>query len=377
MFRFVHSADLHLGKPFGQFPPDLAAELRRARLDSLGRLAEAARAHDAGVVALAGDVWDAAEPDPAHLRKALDAMAEADDLLWALLPGNHDPHRPGGLWERLKRDAPQNIRPLLDAAPVELTPGVFALPAPCLARASGLDPTAAMDAMATPEGALRLGLAHGPVVGFDEDGGADVIDPGRAERAGLDYLALGDWHGAMRVGPRCWYAGTPEPDRFKDDATGVALAVTLPHPGAAPVVERVATGRFRWVKATLDLTPGALWAPMLRAVEPPEVPRRDLLLSLTLEGELSLPERTALDGFLESFAQGLAHLATNRTGLSTRRALSDLDQIAVGGPLRAAAEGLLADAGDAALEPSARMAAQEALDLLYALSAGESGERRS
>lgn len=376
MFRFIHSADLHLGKPFGQFPPDLAAELRRARLDSLGRLAEAARAHDAGVVVLAGDVWDAAEPDAAHLAKSLDAMAEADDLLWVLLPGNHDPHRPGGLWDRLGRDAPQNIRPLLDAAPVELTPSVFALPAPCLARASGLDPTAAMDGMATPEGALRLGIAHGPVLGFDEDGGADVIDPTRPERAGLDYLALGDWHGTMRVGPRCWYAGTPEPDRFKDDATGAALAVTLPHPGAEPVVERVSTGRFRWVKATLELTPGALWEPMLRATEPRDVPRRDLLLSLTLDGELSLPERTALDGFLVAFEQGLAHLATNRTGLRTRRALSDLDQIAVGGPLRAAAEALLADAGDARLEPSARAAAQEALDLLYALSAGERGEPR-
>jgi hypothetical protein len=302
------------------------------------------------------------------MAKALDAMAEAPDLLWVLLPGNHDPHRPGGLWERLARDAPQNLRPLLDPTPVELTPGVFALPAPCLARASGLDPTAAMDAMATPEGALRLGLAHGPVLGFDEDGGADVIDPTRPERAGLDYLALGDWHGAMRVGPRCWYAGTPEPDRFKDDATGVALAVTLPHPGAEPVIETVPTGRFRWTRAEVALAPGVDAVAAIRAAEP-GWRRADLLLSLTLNGEVALSERAALADFLRAMGDGLAHLRWDDSRLGVRRAAADLDEIAAAGPLREAAESLLADAENPEAAPEARRAARDALDLLYGFTA--------
>ena len=43
MFRFVHSSDVHLGKPFGRFDNDLPALLREARYGSLGRLAEVAR----------------------------------------------------------------------------------------------------------------------------------------------------------------------------------------------------------------------------------------------------------------------------------------------------------------------------------------------
>jgi hypothetical protein len=299
-------------------------------------------------------------------------MAEASDLLWALLPGNHDPHRPGGLWERIARGEVGNVRPLLDPAPVEITPGVFALPAPCLARASGLDPTAAMDGMATPEGAIRLGLAHGPALGFDEDGGADVIDPARAERAGLDYLALGDWHGIMQVGPRTWYAGTPEPDRFKDDAVGAALAVTLSHPGAGPVVERVATGRFRWTRAEVALAPGVDAAAAIRAAEP-AWRRADLLLSLTLTGETALSERAGLATFLQAMHAGLAHLRWDDSRLGVRRAAADLDEIATAGPLREAAESLLADAENPDAAPEARRAAREALDLLYGFTA--SGER--
>lgn len=372
MFRFIHSADLHIGKPFGQFPGDLPALLRQARLDAIGRLAGLARARDAGVVVLAGDVWDSAEPHPGHVARALEAMAEAHDILWALLPGNHDPHRPGSVWEAVLRDGPANLRPLLDAAPVELTPGVAVLSAPCTARSTGLDPTEGFDRTATPEGALRLGIAHGPVIGFDEDGGADVIDARRAERAGLDYLALGDWHGAMEAGPRAWYSGTPEPDRFKADALGEALVVTLPAPGAAPQVERAVVGRYRWTRAALALTPGGDAPAAIRAAEP-DWPRADLLLALTLSGEVALAEKAALEDFLKSMAHGLAHLKSDLDGLGVRRTAGDLDDIARAGPLREAAEALAADAADPALPEDRRAAARAALDMLYGWTAVEGG----
>jgi hypothetical protein len=35
------------------------------------------------------------------------------------------------------------------------------------------------------------------------------IDPARAAKAGLDYLALGDRHRTLQVGPAIWYAETP------------------------------------------------------------------------------------------------------------------------------------------------------------------------
>jgi hypothetical protein len=172
----------------------------------------------------------------------------------------------------------------------------------------------------------------------------------------------------MRVGPRCWYSGTPEPDRFKDDATGVALAVTLPHPGAEPVVERVQTGRFRWTRAEIALAPGVDAIAAIRAAEPPWR-RADLLLSLILTGEVALAERAALFDFLRAMDHGLFHLRWDESRLGVRRAAADLDEIAAAGPLREAAESLLADAENPEAAPEARRAARDALDLLYGFTA--------
>ena len=35
MIRFLHTADLHLGKPFGRFPEDLRGRLREARREAV------------------------------------------------------------------------------------------------------------------------------------------------------------------------------------------------------------------------------------------------------------------------------------------------------------------------------------------------------
>ena len=60
---------------------------------------------------------------------------------------------------------------------------------------------------------------------------ANPIDGERAARARLDYLALGDWHGTLEIAPRTWYAGTPEPDRFRANDAGNVLLVELDDAG--------------------------------------------------------------------------------------------------------------------------------------------------
>ena len=90
----------------------------------------------------------------------------------------------------------------------------WVIPAILTHRHMSGDPTATFESAVTPPGALRIGLAHGSVRSF---GSTDyttnnLLAPDRAATARLDYLALGDWHGASRVDDRTWYSGTPEPD---------------------------------------------------------------------------------------------------------------------------------------------------------------------
>ena len=109
MFRFLHSADLHLGKPFGSMPDELRGRLREARHAVLDRLAVQARNAGAETILLAGDVFDTETPSPAVLRQALAAMAGHDGLRWILLPGNHDSLAAEALWAGLAPSRPGNV----------------------------------------------------------------------------------------------------------------------------------------------------------------------------------------------------------------------------------------------------------------------------
>ena len=76
------------------------------------------------------------------------------------------------------------------------------------------------------------------------------IDPGRPQLARLDYMALGDWHGELRVNERCWYSGTPETDSFQTRGRGTVLLVEIDGPDELPKVTVLPTGQYRW--ETLD-----------------------------------------------------------------------------------------------------------------------------
>ena len=92
--------------------------------------------------------------------------------------------------------------------------------------------------------------------GFDSAGEANnPIAPDRAKRAGLDYLALGDWHRTLQIGPATWYAGTPEADRFNSQEMGQVLLVDIAGPGAPPKVTPHRTGAYRWLGADRGTVP--------------------------------------------------------------------------------------------------------------------------
>ena len=104
-FKFIHTADWHIGKAFASFEPEKASVLREARFTAVERIVGHARAFGAGHVLVAGDIFDSPGLPDATLRKLLARLKAAPDLDWFLLPGNHDPDRERGVWQRLARAA--------------------------------------------------------------------------------------------------------------------------------------------------------------------------------------------------------------------------------------------------------------------------------
>lgn len=316
-FTFLHTADWQIGKTYGGFEPEKASLLKHARLTVIDRLAAAAAGTGAQDILVCGDVFDSPALPDVTLRAVLAKLANHPECVWHLLPGNHDPARPDGVWQRVADlGLPGNVRLLLRHETVEIAPGVFALPAPLTTKSVASDPTAWMDTAVTPPGAIRLGIAHGSTQGFGSAGTASVgIAPSRRQSAHLDYLALGDWHGVREIAAGVWYSGTPEPDQFPDNEPGFALAVTIDGAGSEPRIERIATATHWWRKRTLTIAGVADLAPVEVEIASLGAAKSNLLLELDLSGTVTLATDAQIAARLADLAPSLFHLAVRRDDL--------------------------------------------------------------
>lgn len=326
MPRFLHTADWQIGRQYSQFPSDDAVPLAQARLDAVETLARLASEHQVDAVLVAGDVFDAqtvAERTILQLLRALRGFTGP----WIMIPGNHDAALSESVWTRAQRlqALPDNLHLALTGRRMDFAALGFAvLAAPLTQRHTYNDLTEWFDHADTPAGLLRIGIAHGSVQGVlapDIDS-ANPIAAGRAERARLDYLALGDWHGCKQIDARTWYSGTPEPDRFRGNEPGFALLVEIDSPGATPRVERVATGRYRWQDWTHTVAVASDVDALVARLS--SVNERDVV-DLQIDGQVDLPTRARLQsalGLAEAVARSI------RADLSRLRLLPSADDIA-------------------------------------------------
>lgn len=366
MFRFIHSSDLHLGKRFGNFSGDLPGRLREARHAVLGKLAAQARAHNAPTVLLAGDTFDSETPAPDVRRQAMVEMGQHADVRWIILPGNHDSLQASALWRRMADEAPDNVTLAVEPTPIEVAPKVFVLPAPCTFRRPGKDLTEWMSDSGLADDVIRIGLAHGAIQNFTEDSAThDVIAPDRARRSGLDYLALGDWHGAIKVDDRTYYSGTPETDRFKHDRPAEAFVVSIAARGATPEVTPVRTGTFEWRTIDLHLMSGTNVASAFDEMLPAIAQRRNGLWKVEARGHTRIADHSLLLDLADRTRNEFAWFDLSVDALAIDYDPNDLDSIELTGALRAAADALLADVNDAQLSANDRAIAGSALSRLY------------
>lgn len=368
VFRFIHTSDLHLGRRFANIPEpadgNIRGRLMEARHTAIARIAGAAKDNGAQHILVAGDTFDSPTPSQGVVRQALAAMGEAAGVQWWLLPGNHDNLREAEpLWDSIQQDAPGNVHILRDAAPVQLSSAAALLPCPVTYRSTGTDLTEALVGMQTEEGVVRLGLAHGGVVDFAGSGAN--VPPDRDRSARLDYLALGDWHGHMKISPRVHYSGSPEQDRFKHGRRGVCLSIAIDGPGETPQVEEIETGTFLWSEVPLPLLPGQDTAAALAAVLP-AAGRRDILLRVLASGRAGLPDQVNLRDAADRFGPNFAHFELDSRKLGTDYKDADLDEIDRNGALRVAADALQEKAETEDLPAEQRQIAADALARLYA-----------
>ncbi|HYN76425.1 MAG TPA: exonuclease SbcCD subunit D [Lamprocystis sp. (in: g-proteobacteria)] len=257
-FRFIHTADWHLGRLFHTVP------LLEDQAHLLAQLLDLIRDVRPDAVIVAGDVYDRAVP-PADAVRLLDetvaTIVAGLGVPLIMIAGNHDSPDRLGFGSKLlaaqgfhvRGPFPATLAPIrLDHAdgPVYVYPIPYAEPA--LVRERLGDPQAhshdaamavALAAMAAAGSlpARSIAVAHCFVTGGAESeserplcvGGAGNVDAVRF--AGFDFVALGHLHRPQALGANCHYAGSLLKYSFAEAA----------HVKSVNLVEMDATGACR------------------------------------------------------------------------------------------------------------------------------------
>ncbi|WP_447988805.1 metallophosphoesterase family protein [Achromobacter spanius] len=332
MTHFLHTADWQIGRQYGQFETDDAAILAEARFDVVARIAALAAERRVDAVLVAGDVFDTQGVSDRSIRRLFAAMA-AYAGPWVMIAGNHDAALADSVWSRAAQldCIPANVHVPTRIGVVDLPAiNLAVLAAPLTQRHTYDDVTQSFDTLDTEAGRVRVGLAHGSVAGRlpDTIDATNPIAPDRAARARLDYLALGDWHGCLSIDAHTWYAGTPEQDRFRGNEPGYVLNVHIDGPGATPVVERIAIGKYRWSAwaETISLpTDAQALAERLAAL------RADDVLRLDVQGHVNMETWDALQRAVDQAAAQVRALLPDLSGLRLEPDQADLAELGASG----------------------------------------------
>jgi hypothetical protein len=330
----LHTADWQIAKAFSTFPEETATRLKEQRIDTVKKIGLLATERKVDAVLVAGDVFDVSPVAEKTLRQTLNAMASFSGP-WLLLPGNHDSAVAESVWSQIRRlGVPDNVL-LLDAPePVSLADGkIVVLPAPLQRRHEAADLTEWFDTYKSESETIRIGIAHGSVDNrLPERGEApNTISHLRAEKADLDYLALGDWHGTHQVDARTWYSGTPETDRFKDNDSGNILLITIEKHGAKPTVEKIPIGTYRWrqIYPAVHGDEGAVT--VHQALEALGTPYENLVVQVAPKGAASLKTQHLIAGKIASWDAMVRYLEYRTDNLIGEASEEDLEDLGRGG----------------------------------------------
>lgn len=204
---------------------------REKRYEALDNVIKKTNAAQPDFVLIAGDTFDAPDIDELVLKRTVDALNRIEAPVY-VLPGNHDPFIPGGIWSRNGwRRIASHVHLCASTDPILFSDKVTIYPCPILQKTSRLDPTESIPPRAPDDTRFRIGFAHGSIDRRPEMNFPIASD--RAEQSGLDYLALGDWHSPATEG-LAHYPGTIEATGFDETNPGHILVVELDAPGQLP-----------------------------------------------------------------------------------------------------------------------------------------------
>lgn len=311
--RFLHTADLHLGKAFLGIA-DKGSELREAQLLTLERIVELARAEEVDFVVIAGDLFDSNEVTGKLVKKVVDRLASLAPIPVLILPGTHDLLDEGSVYWRGEFADAENIKVFgVDGNTIKI--GDTAVHGRANdTKQGGVHPLSEM----SPDHDARHNVAviHASVEIEGKSSPDDYLaSPSEIAACGMDYVALGHWHSANQFsaqGTAAWYSGAPEPTKFNEaEGAGNVLLVELGDNGVD--VSARATGKYTWVERELDVSTYPPGGPLEAEIR--EAAGGEVLLRVKLKGVLPKGQEIDMGGLEEDLRDEFFHLEIRNAGI--------------------------------------------------------------
>lgn len=360
---FFHLADLHIGIRLSRFDEQIAKRIREARFQALDNALKVAQDKNVDFIIIAGDVFDDNSVSLVESQRLFDIL-KGKPMPVYVLPGNHDPYRPGSVWDRHPWSGFEgtSIYLLNRKAPVFFQDDVIIYPCPVTQKTSIVSPTEWIEQDDIKGNDIHIGVAHGSVMDRDTLPPDDhPILPDCAEVCRLDYLALGHWHShkifpdssgiprmaypgtheQMSFGPEAefsvgWeaYASDPKIDEFLGASEGKALLVKITKDEGRSYVEiqEEKTGQLLWNnKSYEEVDDTQLNKIFSNLAQQSDTERR--LLHISLKGVVSAESLIQIEAF-EYMLERYLFFDLNTEGLHIKPAEEELRDVLGPGILR-------------------------------------------
>jgi len=294
--KIFHTADLHIGMKFNNYPEPVRSELKQARIDVLGKMVSIANKQECNIFVVAGDLFHSINGNSKKtIGEVVAALKGFHGECVLVLPGNHDyDNNMVELWKNFQELAQDinNIVFINQEQPTSLADwdlNAVVYPAPCHSKHSDvnnigwikdLDDITAKNTNANTDkntAPIRIGVAHGALEGICPDLDSSYYNMSLAELAAapVDVWLLGHTHITYPItnpatyqitnsasnpdkknvtGWKVFNPGTPEPDGLDCKHDGSAWIITIDDNKAASVGHNAAGRTHKEISGELFTT---------------------------------------------------------------------------------------------------------------------------
>lgn len=249
--KIFHTADLHIGMKFNNYPESVRSGLKQARADVLGKMVSIANKQECNIFVVAGDLFDSINGNTKKtISEVVTALKGFHGECVLVMPGNHDyDNNMVELWKNFQ-ELSQDINNIVfinqerpySLADWDLNAVVYA--APCHSKHSDVNNIGWIKDANTDANInininintdlIHIGISHGALEGISPDLDSSYYNMSLAEleAAPVDVWLLGHTHltypdKKKMTGWKVFNPGTPEPDGLDCKHTGNAWIITI------------------------------------------------------------------------------------------------------------------------------------------------------